>query len=208
MNVGTRTYLSSDQRRRQLLDAAGRLFVTRGLSGMTMVAVAREAGASRQLVYDHFADLAALQESFFEERAADYLGQLDRAIDSPGGGDPVVAAFTTLLSIPAEDRQAIRLLAADTSTTELDGIRRRLRERLETRWMERLDGLGGDERLARAVLWTSMGTVLTVADLADRKEITRAQAIELATAAVHALAGAAGRHRMAVTADPARGARG
>ncbi len=203
LSAETRPYLSSEKRRRQLLDAASRLFVREGLAGMTMVAVAREAGASRRLVYDHFTDLAALYEAFFDDRASRYLAELDRAIDAAGADGPVVAAFTALLAVPTEDQRAIRLLVADTSTPELDGIRARLRRRLETRWMTRLAERGIDEHLARAVLWTSMGTILSLADLAGRAEITREQAIELASTVVQALAGVATLGQTATTPEAA-----
>ncbi|MFN8050992.1 MAG: TetR/AcrR family transcriptional regulator [Acidimicrobiales bacterium] len=191
MTVETRPYLRSDQRRRQLLDAAARLFVREGLTGMTMAALAREADASRRLVYDHFADLSALYDAFFDDRCGRYLEQLDRAIDGVGDGDPVVAAFTALLAVPTEDQRAIRLLVADTSTPELDQVRTRLRRRLERRWRGRLDRLGVDEGLTRAVLWTSIGTVLALADLVGRDELTVDQAVELVTASVRAMVGAA-----------------
>ena len=47
-------------RRRQLLEAAGRVAGREGLGRLTMVGVATEAGVSRQLVYEHFADLPTL----------------------------------------------------------------------------------------------------------------------------------------------------
>ena len=55
--MATRPYLRPDERRRQLLEAASRLFDRGGFTAVTMSAVAAEAGASRRLVYDHFADL-------------------------------------------------------------------------------------------------------------------------------------------------------
>ncbi len=56
-----RPYLRAAARRRQLLDAAGRLFDRSGFGGITMAGAAVEAGVSRQLVYDHWR--AALYES-------------------------------------------------------------------------------------------------------------------------------------------------
>jgi AcrR family transcriptional regulator len=156
-----------------------------------MAALAREAGASRRLVYDHFPDLPSLYEAFFDDRVSHYIDRLDEAIESPETAGPVVGAFTTLLSVPREDQRAIRLLIADTATPELDVIRARLRARLESRWMTRFETpetTGQTDRLLRAVLWTAMGTVLTLADLASRGELTEEEATALAVATAQALA--------------------
>ena len=75
--AGPRPYLRAGARRRQLLDAAARLFVRHGFAGMTMVSLAAEAGVSRRHVYDHFPDLAALYEAFFDDRSARYLASVD-----------------------------------------------------------------------------------------------------------------------------------
>ena len=188
MTAEPRPYLRSDDRRRQLLDAAARLFVRDGLTGITMAALAREATASRRLVYDHFPDLAALYEAFFDDRSARYLDRLDEAIDAAGDANPIIAAFKTLLSVPPEDQLAMRLLVAGTPTPELEGLRARVHKRLEDRWMALLGPTPSNRHLSKAALWTSMGTVLALADLVSRDELTAEEATDLASAAVHALA--------------------
>ena len=50
-----RPYLTSPERRRQLLDVAGRLVREGGWSSLSMQGLAIAAGVSRQLVYEHFA---------------------------------------------------------------------------------------------------------------------------------------------------------
>ena len=55
-----RPYLRAELRRNQLLEAADRLFARSGYAGITMQAVAAEAGVSRRLVYDHFSDVSTL----------------------------------------------------------------------------------------------------------------------------------------------------
>ena len=188
MTAEPRPYLRSDDRRRQLLDAAARLFVRDGLTGITMAALAREATASRRLVYDHFPDLAALYEAFFDDRSARYLDRLDEAIDAAGDASPIIAAFNTLLSVAPEDQLAMRLLVAGTPTPELERLRARVHKRLEDRWMALLGPTTANRNLSKAALWTSMGTVLALADLVSRDELTTEEATDLASAAVHALA--------------------
>jgi AcrR family transcriptional regulator len=185
-----RTYLRPDDRRRQLLDAASRVFLRDGLAGLTMVALAKEAHASRQLVYDHFGDLASLYEAFFEDRASRYLAAIDDVERVPGPVGPADAAvrrFQALLSMSTEDRRAIRLVIADTSTLELDGVRTRLRRRLERHWLGAATALGVERKVARAMIWTLMSAFLALADLVDRHEIDAARATSIVTDLVSAL---------------------
>lgn len=166
-----RPYLRPDDRRRQLLDAASRVFLRDGFSGLTMVALAKEAGASRRLVYDHFADLGSLYDAFFDECASHYLAAID------GDEQPFVPAeaaarrFQLLLSMPTEVHRALRLVVADTSTPELARVRERLRRRLERHWLSAAIALGLDRKVARAMIWTLMSAFLALADLVDRREI-------------------------------------
>ena len=188
MTAGARPYLRADARRRDLLDAAARLFMRDGYAGMTMVALAVEAGVSRRLVYDHFPDLAALYDAFFEDRAERYLASIDAAI-AEGGGDVVASfagAFGRLLAIPADDQRAIRLLVADPGLPALGAVRARFRTHVERRWLPFAGGSLDDE-LARALLWTLVSGFLGLADLVARGEVSARVATALATALVASL---------------------
>ena len=186
MDDGPRPYLRADARRRQLLDAAARLFARDGYTGLTMVALGAEAGVSRRLVYDHFPDVGALLDAFFDDRATRYLGTIDVAF-AAAGDDPVgafAAAFAALLEVPAEDQRVIRLLVADPGLPELAPLRERFRTHVEARW---LGALGGDPiapRRARAVLWTLVSGLLGLADLVARGDFPAPDAVALATALV------------------------
>jgi AcrR family transcriptional regulator len=56
--------LAPAQRRRQIFDAVARLVDREGFARVTMVAAAEEAGVSRRLLCDHFADLSTLLRDF------------------------------------------------------------------------------------------------------------------------------------------------
>lgn len=184
--MAKRPYLRPDDRRRQLLDAASRLFVREGYSGITMVALAAEAGVSRRLVYDHFPDLASLYEAFFDDRATRYLAALDAAVDrADGDGAAAFAgAFAQLLSMPADDQRAVRLLVADPGLPDLDPLRDRFRRRVEARWLAHLPP--SDAQTARAVLWTLVGGLFALAELVSRGEVSRDVAMAIATELVTA----------------------
>lgn len=83
-----RTYHHGDLRR-ALLDGALRILRTDGPRGLTLRAVAREAGVSHQAPYHHFADRAALIAAVAEEGFQRLAKQVDRA--RRAAADPVRA---------------------------------------------------------------------------------------------------------------------
>ncbi len=182
--MGERAYLRPDARRRQLLDAASRLFDRAGFTAITVSAVANEAGASRRLVYDHFADLSELIAAFFEARVAGYAEKIDSAgaATAAGRDGPLVGAATELMAVPPEDLRAIALVLADGSTPELAGARAALREHLRARWLPTLTELGLAPDVATALMWTLATSFVSLADQAHHGGLTPESAESVAAA--------------------------
>lgn len=182
--TGKRPYLRPADRRRHLLDATARVFGRSGLAGITVVAVAAEAGVSRRLVYDHFEDLAALLEAFFEERLAVFIDAVDR---SAGGVDvepsgTLAAGLREMLARPPADLAAVDLIVRGTGVPELERLRRRLRAHLEERWLPVVDPGRTDPELGGVLLWAVLGGVLALAGQvsAGRLDADRATALAMA----------------------------
>jgi AcrR family transcriptional regulator len=77
------------ERREQLIDAALSVILAHGYEGVTIEAIARAAGVTRPVIYDHFENLGALLQAMIarEERYA--LAQLEQVVpDRPGDRDP------------------------------------------------------------------------------------------------------------------------
>jgi hypothetical protein len=155
-----------------------------GLTGITMVAVAAEAGVSRRLVYDHFEDLSALYEGFFEERLGAYLAAVDRSASSAGTemSGVVAAGLQETFRLSATDLASVDLIIRGTGMPELDRPRRRLRAYVVGRWLPVVDPEGADPELGGALLWAVMGSVIGVATqvVAGHLEADRATALALA----------------------------
>lgn len=84
-----------DQRREQLIDAALGVILDQGYSGVSIEAIARAAGVTRPVVYDHFPNLGELLQALIarEERyALEQLGEIVPA--DPGEFDPVELLIT------------------------------------------------------------------------------------------------------------------
>jgi AcrR family transcriptional regulator len=78
------------QRREQLIDAALEVILDQGYGGVSIEAIARAAGVTRPVVYDHFANLALLLQALIEREERYSLEQLDQVVPGdPGEGDPV-----------------------------------------------------------------------------------------------------------------------
>jgi AcrR family transcriptional regulator len=65
-----------EQRREQLLDAALGVIVEQGYEGVSIEAVARTAGVTRPVIYDHFPNLGTLLQALIEREERHSLQQL------------------------------------------------------------------------------------------------------------------------------------
>lgn len=68
------------QRREQLIDAALEVILEHGYGGVSIEAVARTAGVTRPVVYDHFPDLARLLHALVEREEHFSLEQLEEVV--------------------------------------------------------------------------------------------------------------------------------
>ncbi len=122
--------MTAPERREQLLDVTKRLVGKGGFHGVSIEAVARDAGISRPIVYGHFHDLQGLLEALVEREGARALGQLDDVLPSDlAAGDPREALFLSLSGY-------LQAVLADPDTWRLvlmppEGAPRALHARIE-----------------------------------------------------------------------------
>jgi AcrR family transcriptional regulator len=178
---GKRPYLRAEERRRQLLAAASRRFDDLGFGGVTMAGVAAGAGVSRQLVYDHFADLDGLLEAFVAERLDRYRRTRPDVADLPPER-AATAMFDHVVAMPPTDRRVIRLLVADVGLRNLDPLRDRFLADERARW----PGLPSSGAGA-AIVWTATSALLALADAVAAGDLDLPAAADLAVAVVSAL---------------------
>ncbi len=82
---GSRSRLSPDERRGQLLDLGVRLFATRSLDELSIDLFAEEAGISRGLLYHYFGNKHAFHEAVVRRAANDLIAQTAPPVD----GEPL-----------------------------------------------------------------------------------------------------------------------
>jgi AcrR family transcriptional regulator len=166
-------------RRRQLLDAAGRIAGREGLGRLTMVGVATEAGVSRQLVYEHFADLSTLVWALVADRFGTAEATIASALEEPreDPSDVALIGARLLLSLPSEQRHLVRSLVGHANLTghELSVPAAQLRRRMIKRWTAALGT--GESRGARARVWALLQALFGLGDLVDAGELSLDEAV-------------------------------
>ena len=172
-----------EKRREQLIDAALTVILEQGYEGVSIEAVARTAGVTRPVVYDHYPNLAQLLQALIEREERYALAQLDEVVpDDPGERD-----LAELLASGV--RQFLAAVASRPATWRiillpLEGTPAIVRHNVETHRARTL------ERLERLVRWAM-----------DRAAAPRELDVELTARAIRGLAEEAGR---AVLTDPER----
>ncbi|KQP62732.1 TetR family transcriptional regulator [Nocardioides sp. Leaf285] len=84
-STSSRTRLSPDERRAQLLDLGVRLLATRSVDELSIDLLAEEAGISRGLLYHYFGNKHAFHEAVVRRAADDLIEQTA----PPTAGDPI-----------------------------------------------------------------------------------------------------------------------
>lgn len=75
--------MAPDKRREQLIDAALSVIVSHGYEGVSIEAIARTAGVTRPVVYDHFPNLGSLLRALIEREERYALDQLAAIVPQP-----------------------------------------------------------------------------------------------------------------------------
>jgi AcrR family transcriptional regulator len=158
--------LPPEERREQLLDAAQSLIVEEGYASCSIEAVARLAGVTRPVVYDHFPNMARLLAALIEREEQYAVEVLERLIPvDPGDRDPtevVVSAIQGFLETVKERPSTWRMILLPPDGTpavvrsQVETNRANAIKRMEdlVRWGLALPGMPGDfdvELTARAI---------------------------------------------------------
>lgn len=94
-----RTKAEAEQTRKQILDAARRVFRARGVSRSTLEQIAREAGVTRGAVYWHFQDKKDVFFAMREQATLPLVDQVDESLLDPSLDDPLEGVRAALLRI-------------------------------------------------------------------------------------------------------------
>jgi AcrR family transcriptional regulator len=163
-----RHYLSAESRRESILRVADEVLSKEGVSHMSIVEVANRAGISRQLVYQHFADLNTLLVEVIRMR----LVELQSTLESDGARrgeirDLVEQQLQRVLSLPTRDRQLMRNVFGDITALPKDlwPTIAEIRHDVVLRWAELIDPQAQPTPLAFAKMGLIIHAILGAWDM-------------------------------------------
>ncbi len=140
--------MAPEQRREHLLDATLTVILERGYSGVSIEAVARAAGVTRPVVYDHFPNLARLLRELVEREERYALAQLQHVfpeqVDSLEPDALLIAGVRRFLDAVASRPATWRLILLPPEGTPIS-----VRELIDT---NRARALARMEQLVRWAL--------------------------------------------------------
>ena len=93
MQTRTRTRLSPENRKKQILEAARNLIIVNGIQSFTMDSLAAAAGITTPLVYNYFANRPELLQSLLKQEYAAFSERTQSEVESATGFEEVVRAF-------------------------------------------------------------------------------------------------------------------
>jgi AcrR family transcriptional regulator len=107
----TKRRMRAPERRRQLLDVARKVFGRRGYHTVTMDAVAREAGVTKPILYDHFPSKRELYLALLEADLANLKERLQEALESRAGNrERIRGSFQAYFDFVDDHAEGFRLL--------------------------------------------------------------------------------------------------
>lgn len=191
--AGERT-THSDRRRALLLEAAGRVFVHAPSGGLTLAAVAKEAGVSKRLMYHYFADVQSLYNELFRGRLADHVGNVDAHLSAAPPETPrdrIATAVRVFLMLPATYRRWALMAVVDSLPPELQRQSGPVLDLLIARWSEIPPFSSLDVVALRTVMSMVLTNVCMLGTAMDEGTLTLDQATNIGVATIMTIVHAA-----------------
>ncbi len=131
--------MRAPERREQLLQVARKVFARGGYQTVTMDDVARQAGVTKPILYDHFPSKRDLYQGLLEADLAALEDRIDTAIEtSSGNRERIRGSFQAYFDFVDEEGEGFRLLMKEAvgAEEEFRDLVGRFRERVLARVTE------------------------------------------------------------------------
>jgi AcrR family transcriptional regulator len=116
---GIRRRMRAPERRAQLLEVARRVFGNSGFHAVSMETVAKEAGVTKPILYDHFPSKKHLYLALLDADLGVLHEDVRAALDSPlGNRERIRASFQAYFDFVDEHAEGFRLLMQETVGAE------------------------------------------------------------------------------------------
>jgi AcrR family transcriptional regulator len=187
----TRRRLTAEERRAGIRRAALAVFSARGYHASSIDDIAREAGISKALIYEHFDSKQGLYGDLLEQNATELFEQLAEAlagVEVESGAARLAAGLDAFFAFVEARRDAWRILFRDVTDPDTSAALARILEQVTgvvAALIAQDPGArsqGGDESEPAIRLLAQMlvGAVQSVANWwAEHPEVAREQAVEM-----------------------------
>jgi AcrR family transcriptional regulator len=120
MSIPPRKRLTGEERRVAILDSALTVFARRGYHASSIDDIAREAGVSKALIYEHFTSKQDLYAELLEQHAGELFSALAEAISEAGrdASARLVVGFDAFCGFVEEHTVAWRMLFREATDPE------------------------------------------------------------------------------------------
>ena len=187
----TRRRLTAEERRAGILDAALAVFSARGYHASSIDDIAREAGISKALIYEHFDSKQSLYGDLLEQNANELFERLASSlagVEVESGAARLATGLDAFFSFVEERRDAWRILFRDVSDPETSAALDRIVEQVTVVVAALIAQDPGarsqdkheSEPAIRVLAQMLFGAVQSVANWwAEHPEVAREQALEM-----------------------------
>jgi AcrR family transcriptional regulator len=187
----TRRRLTAEERRAGILDAALAVFSARGYHTSSIDDIAREAGISKALIYEHFDSKQGLYGDLLEQNANELFERLASSlagVEVESGAARLATGLDAFFSFVEERRDAWRILFRDVADPETSAALERVVEQVTVVVAAliaqdpgaRSQDKDGSEPAIRVLAQMLVGAVQSVANWwAEHPEVAREQALEI-----------------------------
>jgi AcrR family transcriptional regulator len=188
----TRKRLSGEERRAAILDSALAVFADRGYHASSIDDIAREAGISKALIYEHFSSKQELYAELIEHHADELFGRIATAIAAAGsaGATRLAVGVDAFYGFVEDHRVAWRMLFREVTDAEVAAVLDRVLAQVTALVAALIAedpgaSAGADDETARenAIVMLAQMLVGSVQSLAnwwaDHQEIPRADIVEI-----------------------------
>jgi AcrR family transcriptional regulator len=189
--VPTRRRLTAGERREGILDAALAVFSQSGYHSSAIDDIAREAGVSKALIYEHFASKQELYADLLERHAEQLFERLRRALEGvrpESGAARLAAGLDAFFAFVEERRAAWRILFRDVGDPETAAALDRLVSQVtvvvaaliaQDPGARAVEEQAAHERAIGLLAQMLVGSVQSVANWwADHQEVRREQIVD------------------------------
>ena len=192
MSAPTRRRLTAEERRSAILDAALTAFSQKGYHATSLDDIAREAGVSKALIYEHFASKQELHADLIARNARELTQRVAGAlsgVEIESTVDRLATGLEAFFAFVEERRDAWRMLFRDAADPESSAVLDRMVEQVTaevTILISQDPGArdltrGGDDRSLRLLAEMLVGGAQSMANWwTEHPDAPRAQLVEIA----------------------------